>query len=138
MTKRNTNVKTPPLTIVIDDARWKSERGLMPKLAKAAHVALGGLPEKIRPLAKRAQFTLLLTSDKTVKELNHDFRGINKPTNVLSFPQFTRAQVGRFGKGKGPVYVGDIAIAYRYTVDEARKDNKILSGHDTHLLIHGH
>jgi probable rRNA maturation factor len=33
--------------------------------------------------------------------------------------------------------MGDIAIAYRYIVGEAKRDNKILINHLTHLFIHG-
>ena len=131
------------LTIEIAAPNWKSLTGLRPRLKKAAALVLAELPKTLQPAASRAAFTLLLTTNAAVRRLNHDFRGLNKPTNVLSFPHFTRAQLVRAGKGKEilnrkeTLYIGDIAAAYQYTVDEARKEHKSVAHHLTHLLIHG-
>jgi probable rRNA maturation factor len=129
--------RKPPLYIEIASPAWRRIPGLRPRLNKAAALVLLRLPESLRPAARKAMFTLLLTSDSAVRRLNHDFRGIDKSTNVLSFPHFTRSELTRLGKGKEDVYAGDIAIAWRTTVDEARKENKNTADHVTHLLVHG-
>ena len=125
------------LHIEIASSAWRLVPGLRPKLQKAAALVLTRLPASLQPVAKRAAFTLLLTTNAAVRRLNHDFRGLNKPTNVLSFPYFTCAQLVRAGKGKEVLYIGDIAVAYQYMVDEARKEHKNAAHHLTHLLIHG-
>ncbi|MDD5586856.1 MAG: rRNA maturation RNase YbeY [Alphaproteobacteria bacterium] len=134
---KKTGKKKSALYIETADPSWRQVSGLRSRLEKAAALTIARLPESLQAAARRAEFTLLLTSDAAVRRLNHDFRGLNKPTNVLSFPHFTRAQLVRSGKGREDVYVGDIAVAYQYAVDEARKENKIFVHHVTHLLIHG-
>lgn len=127
------------LEIAIEHKGWESIRGLRPLLGRAAEMTLAHLPDKYRfPVS----FTLLLTSDKDVQTLNHDYRGQNKPTNVLSFPQVEPADLPHLGKAvKGQknaaLCIGDIAMAYQYMVAEAKNDNKILKNHTAHLLIHG-
>ncbi len=113
---------------------WKRIPGLRPRLRNAAQAVLALLPEA-PPVDLAA--TVLFTGNAKIKQLNHDFRGVNKPTNVLSFPQYTPAQIKRLVVQKAPIELGDMALAYPYVVAEARKDNKILIDHVTHLLIHG-
>jgi len=116
---------------------WRRVHGLNARLQKAAVVTTTMLPEKFQKMAARSSATLLLTSDDAVRRLNHDFRGKNRPTNVLSFPAFTRQHLAGRARQKGVIYMGDIAISYRFTANEARKERKILKNHVTHLLIHG-
>ncbi len=137
MKKKRAEKKQNHLFVEIQDARWKKINGLKPRLEKVAELVLASMPEVYRLLAKRAQATLLLTSDKEVRSLNHDYRGMNKPTNVLSFPQFTAAELRLLGKGRDPVYIGDMAMAYQYTKAEALCEDKTFINHISHLLIHG-
>ena len=129
--------KKSSLHIEITAKPWRRVRELKAFLEKTVIYAFRELPEDLRPLAKRASCTLLLSSDKEVCRLNHDFRGLRKPTNVLSFPQLTKRELAHVRRGKGEVYLGDIAIAYKYTAEEARREHKILKNHVAHLMIHG-
>ena len=75
------------------------------------------------------EVAILLTGDKAIRALNRQWRGIDKPTNVLSFPA---------AKSKaGAKFFGDIVIAYetlrRECDDEARK----FLHHLAHLTVHG-
>ncbi len=126
--------KTSPLEITITDAGWRRVPRLASRLEQAAQVTLQNLPKAMRfPVT----FSLLLTSDAKIRQLNHDFRGMKRPTNVLSFPQYEPSKLTKLGKGKGPAHMGDVAIAYQYIVAEAKKDHKILINHTIHLMIHG-
>ena len=122
------------VTIHQASARWGAIQGLRPRLALAAM-------ETQRHLPKNLQFpvsaTLLLTTDADLRRLNRDFRGIGKPTNVLSFPQFTPGDLRRLKASTQTIELGDIAIGYQYVVAEAKEENKILINHITHLFIHG-
>jgi rRNA maturation RNase YbeY len=109
-------------------------RGLRTKLQKAANYLHTHLPIKYQ---HSACANLLITSNDAVQKLNHDFRGINKPTNVLSFPSLGPQQIGKLGRSKQSVELGDIAIAYQYVVAESEKEHKILINHIIHLTIHG-
>jgi probable rRNA maturation factor len=130
------------LHIEIAATEWKDIAGLRQRLEKAAALVLKNVPANLRPIARRAEATLLLTSNAEIRHLNRDFRGIDKPTNVLSFPHFTPRQLTQtpcpVSRIPCPmIYLGDIAIAYGVAVREARQQNKKTLDHLTHLTIHG-
>jgi probable rRNA maturation factor len=104
----------------IDEPRWRKTRGLGARLTAAAEKAL-----KRAKAPKGAALTILLADDARLKTLNRDFRGKNKPTNVLSFPHLE------------PGYLGDIALAYGVTEKEAKAGGKRFADHATHLVVHG-
>ena len=114
------------MTFAIDiqvlDPRWRKVRGLSARLQRAAELAL------IRGKARKsATLTILLAGDARLKDLNNRFRGRNKATNVLSFPS----------DASGGAYLGDIALAYGVTAQEARKGAKRIADHAMHLTVHG-
>ncbi len=105
------------ITLLVEDKGWRAHRGLQSRLKLAAEAA--------RKAAKlKGDVTILLSGDKKLAALNHDFRRLDKPTNVLSFP------------GHGG-YAGDIAIAYGVTAAEAKAASKTVIDHATHLVVHG-
>ena len=59
---------------------------------------------------KKIEFTLLLTGEKKIKELNKKFRKKNKSTDVLSFPAEIKSNILNSLKKKNLVYLGDIII----------------------------
>lgn len=72
--------------------------------------------------------SLLLTDDGELQQLNRDFRGKDKPTDVLSFPALPMDR---------PL-LGDIAVAYGVSARDAAVQGKALADHLAHLLIHGY
>jgi probable rRNA maturation factor len=122
------------LEIVIRDARWRRIPSLHKRLEKAAKTTLAHLPKRLHGACA---ITVLLTGDSEIRRLNRDFRGIDKPTNVLSFPQFCPFKLPKKGKKRDRVQAGDIALGYQYIVAEVKKDHKILINHVLHLLVHG-
>lgn len=77
-----------------------------------------------------ANINLSLISSKEMQSLNKQYRGFDKDTNVLSFEN---QDISR----EHTKNIGDIAICYPYVVDEAKKENKELDNHITHMFIHG-
>ena len=74
------------------------------------------------------EFTVLLTSNYKMKSLNYKFRGINKPTDVLSFPLKIKL--------KKKNYLGDIAISYEIV---NKRSKKSLFEHELDKMwIHGY
>ena len=65
--------------------------------------------------SKKHEFSILLTDDKEMKNLNYKFRKKNKTTDVLSFPIKI--------KNKKILYVGDIAISYEIIKERSKKTN---------------
>jgi probable rRNA maturation factor len=73
---------------------------------------------------KDATFTILLTSDLKIKELNKQFRKKNKTTDVLSFPYFYPKDL-KLLKEKN-IYIGDIAVSYQIILQRSKKKNFFL------------
>ena len=77
-----------------------------------------------------AELSIVLTDDDEQQDLNKQWRGIDKPTNVLSFPQ-----IEPFGAVSG--ILGDIVLARETLEREAVELEKPLADHFTHLVVHG-
>jgi probable rRNA maturation factor len=78
----------------------------------------------------------MLTDDAGIRTLNNNWRGIDKPTNVLSFPALP--PTGPEGPDDPPRMLGDIAIAYETTRREADDEQKPFEHHLSHLAVHGY
>ena len=76
----------------------------------------------------KCELSVLLTDDPTIRTINADWRGVNAPTNVLSFPAP--------GGGELP-FIGDIVLAYETIAAEARAERKPFAHHFAHLAVHG-
>jgi probable rRNA maturation factor len=82
-----------------------------------------------------AEIAIMLTDDASIRTLNKDFRGIDKPTNVLSFPA---PEIGGGAReNDAPRALGDIAIAYETLRRECDEEHKPFAHHLSHLAIHG-
>src|SRR5271156_6337439 len=82
-----------------------------------------------------AELAVMLTDDAGIRTLNSNWRGIDKPTNVLSFPALPPTGAG--GPDDAPRMLGDIAIAYETTRREADDEQKPFDHHLSHLAVHG-
>lgn len=112
------------LDIRIDDKDWSAVSGLR-KLSRRTIKAT---------LADDAvSLSLLFTSDARILEINKQWRGMAKATNVLSFPVSaeTPAPAGE------PKPLGDIVLAYGVVSKEAAEQKKPLAHHVMHLIVHG-
>ncbi|MEI7670244.1 MAG: rRNA maturation RNase YbeY [Pseudomonadota bacterium] len=72
---------------------------------------------------KLLEISIVLADDKFIKQLNYQFRGKNKATNVLSFPS--------------DHHTGDIILSFETIKKEAKKQKKSFAFHTAHLVIHG-
>ena len=77
-----------------------------------------------------SNINLSFISSEEMQELNKQFRGIDKDTNVLSFEN---QDISR----EHTKVLGDIAICYPYVVNEATVSEKDLDSHILHMFIHG-
>jgi probable rRNA maturation factor len=82
---------------------------------------------------RNTEVSVLLCDDKAIARLNAQWRGQQKPTNVLSFP--APPLQGAVPDEKIPL--GDIAIAYETLAREAEESGKTISEHLSHLVVHG-
>ncbi|MEA2835530.1 MAG: putative rRNA maturation factor [Bradyrhizobium sp.] len=82
-----------------------------------------------------AELAVMLTDDAGIRTLNKNWRGQDKPTNVLSFPALQ--PTGPRSADDAPRMLGDIAIAYETTRREADDEQKPFGHHLSHLAVHG-
>lgn len=116
------------------------------KLSVDINVEAGDWPETLQPLAEKVlgaalenagfeidgpcEISVLLTNDAAQQALNREWRGKDKPTNVLSFPAL-EADDAIEG------LLGDISLAYETLMREADQLEKPFEHHFAHLLVHG-
>ncbi len=106
-----------------DDAEWLAERAALAALAMVWE-AEDGL----------AELSVVLSNNALVQTLNREYRGKDKPTNVLSF---ALTEAGSPEPEDAPIPLGDVILAWETVSDEAREQNKPLSNHLCHLVVHG-
>ena len=93
----------------------------------------------LAPILANARLTasVLFTDDAELHALNRQWRGKDKPTNVLSFPMHTPGQLALLDAAGPPVMLGDIALSFDTCAREAEDKAIPLQDHASHLLIHG-
>jgi probable rRNA maturation factor len=129
----------PPSTIAltVGAPAWRRHLADPERICRDALAAtMARVPDPSRPT--RAEVSVLLADDATVRRLNADYRSRDRPTNVLSFPMFEDARARRPEPSPaGTVPLGDIVLAFETVRDEARAEAKPFPHHVSHLLIHG-
>lgn len=111
------------LDVLVEAAPWNESRALRPLLRRAVDAAAAELS------TSAAELAIVLTDDSAIRVLNRKWRGIDAPTNVLSFPADVPA-------GAAPL-LGDIVLAYETVAREASRDGKPFAHHVAHLAVHG-
>jgi probable rRNA maturation factor len=121
-----------PITevLVVADC-WQTEFEAETVIQRAVAVAA----EMVALDVADAELAIMLTDDAGIRTLNSNWRGIDKATNVLSFPALQPS--GRNGPEDAPRILGDIAIAYETTRREADDEQKPFDHHLSHLAVHG-
>lgn len=116
----------PVIDVAIEGEGWAS---LEAPSELAATTLLAAISESGISLAPNAEISVLFCDDALIQTLNRKWRGIDKPTNVLSFPTA--------GGKASPPLLGDIVIAFETAAKEAAEAGKPLGDHVAHLLVHG-
>jgi probable rRNA maturation factor len=111
------------IDVIVESALWDALPQAEQTIRNAVTQALAALNGRTD-----AELAVLLTDDAAVQRLNATWRGLDKPTNVLSFPA---------AEAPDSRHLGDIAIAFETTAREAKDEGKPLAHHVTHLAVHG-
>ncbi len=88
------------------------------------------LEAAITPFQERAEVTIRIVDSEESHQLNMDYRGKDKPTNVLSFPF-------EAPPGMELDLLGDLVICRQVVEQEASEQNKPLLAHWAHMVVHG-
>ena len=115
--------------ISVEAGGWQPEEELAGFAGQAIAAALAELG--VTP-PDGSELSIVFTDDENIKRLNAQWRGKDKPTNVLSFPAFPVT------KGAPPQpLLGDIVLAFETVGREARDEGKTFDAHLIHLTVHG-
>jgi probable rRNA maturation factor len=117
----NRRATAPEIDIRVTSPLWDAQPSAAAAVrdaiaAAAAQAKLGG------------EVSIMLTDDATMRQLNRNWRGIDTPTNVLSFPA---------AKTGAAPFLGDIVIAYETLARECAEQNRVFLHHLAHLTVHG-
>ena len=101
----------------------------------AAHRALArGMAEAGIEIGHAIELGIILADDAQQQRLNRDWRGIDRPTNVLAFAAW---EVGAPAPRGAPVLLGDVVIACETVAREAAEQGQSVADHFRHLVVHG-
>jgi probable rRNA maturation factor len=121
----------PQTEVLVTADCWQSEPAAEAVIHRAIEAAAGIADAD----TDDAELAVMLTDDDGIRTLNNNWRGIDKATNVLSFPALQ--PTGPAGPDDAPRMLGDIAIAYQTTRREADEEHKPFDHHLSHLAVHG-
>lgn len=118
---------------------WENQRDWTELVARAATAAIAASSHA--DLVSRSfaiEISVKLSDDAEVHALNKAYRGKDKPTNVLSFPQVQPDLLESLANtDDGEALLGDIILARETCRTEAEAKNISLSNHVSHLIVHG-
>jgi len=115
----------PAIDIQVASPLWKAQ----PLAEQTVRTAIAAAVAALSTAA--GEVSILLTDDKAIRALNRNWRGIDKPTNVLSFPAPDATP------GAPPKMLGDIVMAYETLAQECDQEDRVFLHHLAHLTVHG-
>ena len=127
-----TTTLLPATEIMIVADSWNAE----PDAEAVIFRAIAAAAAHVDADTADAELAIMLTDDSGIRTLNQNWRGIDKPTNVLSFPAL-QPPADAEELDDMPRMLGDIAIAYETTRREADEQEKTFENHLSHLAVHG-
>jgi probable rRNA maturation factor len=121
--RRSPSKLSATLDIRVESDLWGKKRNIK-AVARRAIIKAASTAAR-RP----CEIAVLLTDDPGIRAVNADWRGVDAPTNVLSFPAPQAAGDRRF--------LGDIVLAFETIATEAGAEGKPFAHHFAHLCVHG-
>ena len=117
---------SPEIDVHIAAAQWAKVDALDALTRRCIEISL---EECAMSLAHDCEVSVVFSDNTEIQQLNAQWRGLNKPTNVLSFPT-----PGDLAQKK---LLGDIIIAYETVAQEAADQKKSINAHVAHMVMHG-
>ncbi|MGI8525179.1 MAG: rRNA maturation RNase YbeY [Pseudolabrys sp.] len=111
----------PSLDVLVQSPLWQNQPDAERIVREAIAKTAAACPDT------EGEISVVLTDDDGIRALNKQWRRIDKPTNVLSFPA---------SKAAAPM-LGDIVVAYQTLARECEDERKDFLHHLAHLCVHG-
>ena len=120
------------LEIVVQDPSWPA-----PIVDQAACDRIARAISRLVAFERTERAVVAFSSDRHVQGLNLQYRGKDRPTNVLSFPAPEPVATGEAAAALGGAVLGDIVLARETIVREAVDQAVSEAHHAAHLIVHG-
>jgi probable rRNA maturation factor len=120
------------IAILVEEGfRGVVDAGWVKKIARQALKAEG--------VASPYEVSLVFTDSETVKQLNRDYRGVDKPTDVLAFYMLPQKQAdSSFAlPPDGITRLGEVIISYPQAAEQAKEQGHSPQSELALLVIHG-
>jgi probable rRNA maturation factor len=121
--------QTPSIDILIQSPLWNDQSAAERTVREAIEAAAAALP------SAKSEVSVVLTDDAAIRALNKLWRGIDKATNVLSFPASEPAYLG--AAKSSLLMLGDIVVAHETLARECAEEGRVFLHHLAHLTVHG-
>ncbi len=117
--------------MIISNKKLKVEFFKQPDYVTETHAKLEKILDEFLSFFSISEMSLEISfcTIEEIKKINNQFRGQDKSTNVLSFPDKALSKISN-------TCVGEILVCEEVLAQEAKEQNKIFFNHFTHLLIH--
>ena len=109
--------------VTVSAAAWRKAVPSLATLARRVAAAAHAAAQADGAAALAGETAILFARDADIQPLNAQYRGKDKPTNVLSFPGIEGG--------------GDVILALETVVKEAEIQRKTVPDHTAHLIAHG-
>ncbi len=127
------------VAVTVLDPDWPRAVPAVEDLARqavAAAMAVSGAAARAYA-ARDTEISLVLADDATLRRYNRDYRGIDKPTNVLAFAAADAPRAPGGSEAEGQLLLGDVLLARETLAREAEEQGKRPADHLCHLVVHG-
>jgi probable rRNA maturation factor len=126
---------------LVEGNEWPDmdEGALATLAARAAEAAIRATAQgHLLGAAVTCEISVKFSTDREVRKLNAQFRGQDKPTNVLSFPAVQKDLLASLSNtDDGEALLGDLILAGKTCAREAAEKAIPLADHAAHLVVHG-
>tara|TARA_R110001592_G_scaffold16881_9_gene71607 strand:+ start:31491 stop:31976 length:486 start_codon:yes stop_codon:yes gene_type:complete len=119
------------IDIAVQDERWTD---IVPNIESFTNIVVSKALSGLLTAIDHADISIVLVDDTFIRDLNKNYRGKDKATNVLSFPQ---TEPNTLENPTPLCSLGDIIIAFETIQRESEEQNKTMTDHYAHMLVHG-
>ncbi|WP_027135260.1 rRNA maturation RNase YbeY [Geminicoccus roseus] len=121
-----------PIEVTVEAEAWQTT--VTDPIGLIRDTAGRALAQAAPPHLRDAHVSVVLTDDARIQVLNRDWRGKDKPTDVLSFPAYDPDIPLPPGM---QAELGDIVVALETVLRDARADDRPVDHHLRHMIVHG-
>lgn len=132
-TEAKRQVARPQIDISIQDPAWHELQDIENIVHIAAEITLTTAIMPKEAFERDLEVSIVLANDDLLHVLNREYRGQDKPTNVLTFATLDAEEP----PSESVLNLGDVLLSFQTVERECQEQGKFRTDHIRHLVIHG-